>query len=138
MKDEQQKLTRALDRELKGLPDLEAPGVLTERVMARVREMDSVAWWRRSWFEWPVGVRVATALVMLVWLAGAGAVEWASPVDFVGAVVKLVGMAFAFVTEMIAGVPFVVWLLLGAVAAISWFTLLGASVVCWQLVKLRR
>jgi hypothetical protein len=139
--DEREKLARAVDRELKGLPDLIAPPVLTTRVMARVRELSTVSWWRRSWFEWPAAVRVATALVMAAWLltlTGLGAIDWAGSARVVQQAAGLAGASLAAAFGLLGSVPLPVWLFLGGLAVLSWFTLLATSVFCWRLVRAKR
>ena len=133
-----ERLARALDRELKGLPDLAAPEILTDRVLARIRQMDSVSWWRLSWFEWPAGWRIAFMSAALLCLAGLVRVEPAGLLARVAEAVALGLAATDWIGGLLAQVPLLAWLMLGTAALLSWGTVLGAGVVCWQLVRLRR
>lgn len=136
--DEREQLERALDRELKRLPEIAAPEALTRRVMDRVRAMDAVAWWRRSWFEWPPALRGATAALAAGWLIGLGLLDWRAANTAMGEVLLWSGGVVDFGVGLLDAVPWVVWMLLAAIGAVSWFTLLGASVVFWRLAKVRR
>jgi hypothetical protein len=62
---EEEELAGLIDRRLKSLPELSAPPTLIHRVMLSVHAQDRLAWWRRSWWSWSLGMRVL-ALVLLV------------------------------------------------------------------------
>lgn len=55
---------RELDRRLAELPDLEAPASLIGRVNAALAAEAAVPWWRKSWWFWPVSVRVASVALL--------------------------------------------------------------------------
>jgi hypothetical protein len=135
---EQERIARALDRELKGLPDLAAPEILSERVMARVRQMEVVSWWRQSWFEWPAGWRIAFVTAALVCVGGLVWVEPAGLVERIGEAATLGMMLTDWLAGIVVRVPLPVWLFVGTAALVSWGTVVGASVVCWQLVRIRK
>jgi hypothetical protein len=96
---QEESLERLLDRELKQLPDLPAPGSLVHRVMLAVHRRESLPWYRRAWPTWPAGLQVvailalsafAGALMALTvypeWLPGwnslAGSIQqWTAPVQ---------------------------------------------------------
>jgi len=61
-----------IDRELKSLPALRAPGTLLPRVLAAVRHWADRPWYARAWFTWPMWWRVASAVALLAVLAGVG------------------------------------------------------------------
>jgi hypothetical protein len=67
--DYDKQLEAAINRELKALPELAAPGALANRVMAALGQRARVPWYRRSWQMWPV-VPQAAALVVLLALFG--------------------------------------------------------------------
>jgi hypothetical protein len=63
-----QEMERMLRRELRELPDLQAPETLFHRVMLAVHERAQLPWWRCSWQGWPPGFQ-ALALVLLIGVA---------------------------------------------------------------------
>lgn len=81
MNPEQDKsLERLLDRELKQLPELQAPGTLVHRVMLAVHRRESLPWYRRAWPTWPSGLQVLSILALTVLAGGVMALtaypEW--------------------------------------------------------------
>ena len=68
--DEQLKLEALIGRELKQLPDLQAPETLFHRVMLEVHTRARQPWWQRSWHGWPPALQAVT-LVSLLGLAAA-------------------------------------------------------------------
>lgn len=64
-----QKLETCLHRELRRLPDLKAPATLAPRVMAAIAAREYAPWWRKTWADWPEGMRLAF-LAMGLALAG--------------------------------------------------------------------
>jgi hypothetical protein len=52
-------LEQQVDRELKSLPELEAPVTLARRVMATLQQRRALAWYRQPWQNWPLFLRVA-------------------------------------------------------------------------------
>lgn len=68
--DHQKKLEEAISRELKKLPELEAPRMFTSRVMAAIEQRAALPWYRCSWQTWPLGLRTAS-FVLLVAMFGA-------------------------------------------------------------------
>lgn len=63
-------LERRLGWELRRLPAPGAPDTLLPRVMAAVQAWTLRPWYERAWFTWPIGLRVASAAVMLLVAAG--------------------------------------------------------------------
>src|SRR4051812_42972454 len=57
-------------RELKALPELQAPPTLARRVLAAIEQRAALPWYRKSWELWPPPVRFAFGLVSLA-LVGA-------------------------------------------------------------------
>ena len=67
-----------LGQALRTLPQRRAPATLESRVLDALARRAPVAWWRRSFAEWPAAARVAfgvtsTVLVVLTVLAAAAA-----------------------------------------------------------------
>jgi len=55
----------ALDKELRQLPDAQAPDTLIPRVMAIVRAKAKLPWWRQTWWHWPPAAQVLVLLSFL-------------------------------------------------------------------------
>jgi len=71
MKLEQEKsLERLLDRELKRLPEMPAPGSLVHRVMLAVHRRQGLPWYRRAWPTWPAALQVISILTLTVFAGG--------------------------------------------------------------------
>ena len=58
-------LEALLRKELRQLPDLQAPETLFHRIMLEVHSRDRRPWWRRSWHGWPPPLQAATLVVLL-------------------------------------------------------------------------
>lgn len=58
-------------RELKQLPDLQAPETLFHRVMLQVYSGVRQPWWKRSWHGWPPAVQAITLVSLLGLATGA-------------------------------------------------------------------
>jgi hypothetical protein len=67
---EEKKLEIEIDRQLKALPELEAPSGLAPRVMASIAAKAAVPWYRRSWSNWPVGLRWGSLAALLSLFGG--------------------------------------------------------------------
>ena len=67
---ENPQLEKAIDRELKVLPNLCAPQALFPRVMAMIERRNSLPWYQRAWQTWPARLQVASMLVLLLAFAG--------------------------------------------------------------------
>jgi hypothetical protein len=52
-------------RELRQLPDLQAPETLFHRVMLEVHSRARQPWWRRSWHGWPPAIQAVTLITLL-------------------------------------------------------------------------
>jgi hypothetical protein len=69
-------LERVVHRRLRQLPAPAAPVTLLPRVMTLVQAWAARPWYERSWFTWPMALRLASA-ALFVLVAAAGA--WFSP-----------------------------------------------------------
>lgn len=63
--EQESKLEAALDRELKALPPLKAPGTLAPAVMAVLAARARLPWWQRAWWDWPVAAKAAFVILTL-------------------------------------------------------------------------
>jgi hypothetical protein len=68
--DYQKMLEHEIDRELKALPELEAPASLSRRVMDSILRRHALPWYQQSWQQWPMPLRWA-AISFLSLLFGA-------------------------------------------------------------------
>jgi hypothetical protein len=125
--DYRQRLETEVDRELKGLPELTAPGTLTARVMARIEKRSALPWHRQAWPAWPRTARTLSLVAMLVLFGGICFTNWRF---FQGAEA---GLAAQKMAGWFSGLA-VIWNALGAVggAAILAIKKLGTGflIVC--------
>lgn len=138
-KRDNKRLAEWTDRQLRALPDLEAPDGFLERVMEAVRERSTRRWWQHSWQGWPAGWQAAALLGLLVMAgcvsyAGALALEgaWGLGADLVldAWLEPLVGGLELFGTAWRAGLlVFKAWghqvLMLGLILGIGLYALLA-------------
>ena len=133
MNEEHEKaLERLMDRELKKLPDLPAPGSLVHRVMLAVHQRESLPWYKRAWPTWPAGAQFGSILVLTAicglliavmsdpsWLPGWQAAEdslavWTAPLFKLAAQIGALFNGFIVVAEamvkplLLAGVACVI------------------------------
>ncbi len=66
---EDHELAAAIDRELKHLPELQAPATLMSRVLSTLERPVLPPWYRRAWQTWPAPLQAAGMAVLLVFLA---------------------------------------------------------------------
>src|SRR5437764_13255978 len=64
------KLELQIDRQLKGLPELDAPAGLVPRVMAALAARAALPWYRQSWSQWPVAMRWSSFAALLALFGG--------------------------------------------------------------------
>jgi hypothetical protein len=74
--DYDKQLDATISRELKALPELAAPGVLANRVMAALEQRVRVPWYRRSWQMWPMVLQAAVLVVLLALFGGLCLAGW--------------------------------------------------------------
>lgn len=125
----EKQLEAAIDRELKGLPELPAPPTLASRVMAAIEARARVPWYRRSWQTWPVALQ-ATAMAVLVGFFGVLCfVGWKLPqFESVSAVSRALGASCAAVGVVWKGLNLVLAALassavrLGSGLLVAWVT----------------
>src|ERR1700722_18833946 len=65
-----------LDRALKDLPQLAAPGGLVEKTMASLERQKQPSQSRQSWPMWPLWLRTLSLATMLAFVGGLCAVNW--------------------------------------------------------------
>ena len=87
----EKELEAAIDRELKGLPELPAPDTLALRVMVAIESRAKVAWYRQPWEMWPAPLRMGSLALLLALFGGLCFGGWrlAQGEAFIGATHKL-------------------------------------------------
>jgi hypothetical protein len=71
-----QDLERVIHQELRKLPPVKAPEMLSVRVLATVRAQAALPWWQRSIWHWPSAVRTAFLIVLAVIVAAITSSTW--------------------------------------------------------------
>ena len=74
--EQEKRLETEIDRELKTLPQLQAPGTLVLRVLRAIEARANLPWFRRAWQTWPKGLRVVSFLALASAFAGLCFVGW--------------------------------------------------------------
>jgi hypothetical protein len=84
-------LEAAIDRELKGLPELAAPDAFASRVMLAIESRATVVWHRQSWEKWPATLRLGSFALLLALFGGLCFGGWRLAQDeaFIGATHQL-------------------------------------------------
>jgi hypothetical protein len=151
--DYDQRLETEIERELKALPELNAPSTLAPRVMEAILRRAGVAWYRQSWQLWPAPLRSLslTATVLLVGAVCLGlwllpqtqpfsalmhkCAAWASgPAAIWNALNSLAGTGVLLVKRL--GTPFLVGCLLAF--GLAWAACLGLGTACVRLALAKR
>jgi hypothetical protein len=73
---DEKQLETAISRELKALPNLQAPGSLAARVMATIEQRQAVPWYRQAWQYWPLPVRAIATLVLVASFSSLCFLSW--------------------------------------------------------------
>jgi hypothetical protein len=68
--DDEMKWEEEIGAALKELPELKAPPTLMRRVMASIENRGELPWYQRSWQSWPVGLRTASFVALLLLFGG--------------------------------------------------------------------
>lgn len=131
--DYQKELELEIDRELKQLPDLEAPATLVVRVMQAVRQRQALPWYRQPWQNWPVALRIAALVLLSSLFGGLCIASWQlSRAAGMSATMQEIGGLFSGVA--------IVWniisVLLGAVVVVIKHLGTGFMVSCVLIVAL--
>jgi hypothetical protein len=69
-------LEREIDRQLKGLPELQAPATLSRRVMATLQGRRVLPWYHQPWQYWPPPLRVAAFAFLSLIFGGVCVASW--------------------------------------------------------------
>lgn len=63
--DHEKQLEASVRRELDALGDLPAPPALANRIMRVLEQRAAAPWYRRAWPAWPLGLRLASLVLLL-------------------------------------------------------------------------
>ena len=72
----EKELELEIDRELKCLPELEAPFTLSRRVMQAIEQRHSLRWYNQPWQNWPVALRIASLALLSIMFGGLCVASW--------------------------------------------------------------
>jgi hypothetical protein len=72
----ERELELEIDRELKALPELPAPGTLVRRVMLELERRRSLRWYTQPWQNWPLTLRVAALVLLSTMFGGLCFASW--------------------------------------------------------------
>ena len=75
--DYEKQLEASVRRELDALGDLPAPPALANRIMRVLEQRAAAPWYRRSWPTWPLGLRLASMVLLLGTFGGLCFGGWA-------------------------------------------------------------
>ncbi len=76
---DQERLAAEIDRELKSLPELQAPSTLIPRVQAALALRRTARWYRQPWQAWPVAMRAAALVILTAFFASLCLGVWKLP-----------------------------------------------------------
>ena len=74
--DYERELEREIDRELKCLPDLDAPSELVRRVMSALQQRRTLRWYNQPWQNWPFGLRIGALALLSIMFGGLCVASW--------------------------------------------------------------
>jgi len=149
----EERLAAEIDRELKSLPELQAPSTLIRRVSAAIEQRQSAPWYCQPWEAWPVPMRAAALVILAAFFASLCLGVWKLP-DTEGYVVAarhVAGLFSGLATVWNALIALVTSLaqavsLLGrgfllacfAAVALAWALCLGLGTACLRFALTRR
>ena len=138
-----EKLERLIDRNLRALPDREAPAALEERVLLALGRRAALPWWRRAYPQWPAVLRYAFNALLAAAVGGVlGLVRSQIPARALSdlalhfpwiAFLQSIGASLVETARAVFDSIPTAWLYgLGAVAAVSYGVLFGLGAACYR------
>ncbi len=149
----EKQLEARIDRELKRLPDLEAPARLSSKVMLLLERRATMPWYRQSLPHWPVGLQAACVALCLAIVAGfcfglwklpetheytlltQQAAGWLSSLEVLWNALTVLGNALSLAAKQM-GTTFLIAVV--AVGALAWTACLGLGTMAVRLALARR
>ena len=122
-----------IDRELKRLPELDAPATLAQRVMATIARRRALPWYHQPWQYWPLPLRVAAMAFLSITFGGVCIAAWQlTKAAGVSAALQEVGGLFSGLTT--------VWnifnVLAGAIVLVAKHLGTGFIIACFAIAAL--
>lgn len=142
-------LESLIDRELKSLPALDAPGTLAPRVMAALAARAALPWYRCAWQTWPRAGQVLALAALAAVFAGLAVAGgqlfhnsgvrptggWFATVSLVTSLLATVGEALLLAVKHLHPA----WLAAGLlVLSAGWLSCLGLGTAIFRLAMPRR
>jgi len=123
----ERELELEIDRELKALPELDAPVTLASRVRLAVEQRRALRWYNQPWQNWPFGLRAVTLALLLIMFGGLCFVSWrlTRAAGYAAAMQEVAGL-FSGVTTLWNTIN----VLLGAVVLIAKHLGTGFMIAC--------
>jgi hypothetical protein len=149
----ERELELQIDRELKCLPDLDAPSALIRRVMSAIEAQRCARWYNQPWQNWPVALRVTALAVLSVMFGGLCVASWqltraagvSAAMQEVGGLFSGLATIWNTINVLLGAVIVVVkhlgtWFLVGMLsfAAISYALCVGLGTAWLRLAMARR
>ena len=149
----EERLAAEIDEQLKGLPELQAPATLIQRVSAAIEQRRNSPWYRQPWQAWPAPLRAAALVMLAAFFATLCLGVWKLPEteSYVAATRHLAGWLSVLTTlcnalnALIGTLAQALQrlgqgLLLGCLAAVAlaWALCLGLGTACLRLALARR
>src|SRR5260221_7509205 len=126
-------LEAELDRELKALPELDAPETLSRRVLAVIRHRRALPWYQQSWQHWPMPLRVLALSFLSLMFGGLCVASWQ--------LTKAAGISAALqeIGELFSGLNTIgnlLNVLLGSLVVVAKYLGTGFIVICFSIAGL--
>ena len=131
--DYERQLEQEIDRELKGLAELEAPTSLARRVMSALQQRRVLPWYYQPWQNWPISLRVFAFAFLSATFGGLCVACWQlTKAAGVSAALQEVGGLFSWLATLWN----VLAVLLGAVLLVAKHLGTGFIIACFAIAGL--
>lgn len=147
------KLEELIHRDLRELPEIQAPPTLGPRVLAAIQRRARRPWWQRPWTAWPVVLQCATLIALfgllgfffygghLAWKEYASGAISQSISTGLGLLISVETLVSTLTRALVlaGGSLNQVWLIGGtAVVLVMYLTCVGLGTVCFQMAAKKR
>jgi hypothetical protein len=150
---QEKELELEIDRELKALPELPAPGTLVRRVMLALEQRRALRWYTQPWQNWPLTLRISALALLSVMFGGLCFASWqltraagiAAAMQEVGGLFSGLTTVWNIINVLLGAVVIVVkhlgtGFMLGcaAIAGLGYALCMGLGTACVRLAFARR